>query len=130
MKIAFDIHGTIAKNPEVFKPMMDAYVNSGVEVFIISGPPEEQIRPELIKLGYFESIHFQKDNVISVVDYLRFNTDVPMRQDEKGYWWCDELYWWDSKGILCEKFEIDIIIDNDMRYKKNIPHITTFIHWM
>jgi hypothetical protein len=129
MKIAFDIHGTISKDPDVFKPMMEALVNSGVEVFIISGPPEEQIRSELTKLGYFESIHYQRCNVLSVVDYLRFNSSIPMTQDEKGHWWCDDFYWWESKGILCDNFKINMIIDNEMRYKSNMPDITTFILW-
>lgn len=129
MKIAFDIHGTIDKNPEIFKLQMELMIDSGIEVFIISGPPEEQIRAELARLGYFESIHFQKDNVLSVVDYLRFNSILPMTQDEKGHWWCNDFHWWQTKGILCDNFKIDLIIDNEIRYKSNMPDITTFILW-
>jgi len=133
MKVAFDVHGTIDDasfiSKSTMRMMLKIFMDSGLDIYIISGPPEEQIHKELKKLGYIEGTHFHYDNVFSVVDFIRFNTDVKMTQDEKGYWWCDETFWWDSKGIICEKFGIDIMFDNDIRYKKNMPHITKFIHW-
>lgn len=127
MKIAFDVHGTIKENPEIFKPFMKTLVESGSEVCIISGPPTKDIYDELEKLGYQVGIHFEW--VYSVVDYLQDCTNVKMTQDEKGHWWCSEEEWWHSKSMICREFDIDIIIDNDLRYEKTMPSFTKFIHW-
>jgi len=127
MKIAFDVHGTIKENPEIFKPLMKTLVESGSEICVISGPPIKDIYDELKKLEYMAGIHFAW--VYSVVDYLKQYTDVVMTTDKKGHWWCSEKDWWDSKGMMCHKFDIDIIIDNDLRYEKTMPSFTKFIHW-
>jgi len=126
MRIAFDVHGTIDTSPEVFKPMMQMFMRSGVDVVIFSGPPKDQIYKELNNLGYDEGIHYSK--VYSVVDFLKV-IDVEMKQDEKGHWWCDEKPWWESKGMLCEAVHVDMVIDNDFRYQLEIETHATFIHW-
>ena len=127
MKIAFDVHGTIKESPEIFKPMMKMFVESGHEVVIISGPPLEEIYKEVSNLGYKDPTHYSE--ICSVVAYISICTDVVMTQDENGNWWCDEGIWWDVKGDICSKYEIDMIIDNDLRYKPNMPALTKFIHW-
>ena len=129
MKMAFDIHGTIGTSPFIFIPIMKTYVSAGIEVCIISGPPEEQIRQELFDLNYFEGIHFNNDGVYSVVDYIKQETNVQMEQNPNGSWYCDEDLWWKTKGSMCDHYNIDMITDNDLRYKGNMPERTTFIHW-
>jgi len=128
MKMAFDIHGTIGMFPIIFKPIMRAYVESGMDVCIISGPSEVQIRKELIDLGYDEGIHFNGE-VYSVVDFIKYKTDVKMEQYENDSWYCEDKFWWASKGLMCDIYNIDMITDNDIRYKANIPLSTMFIHW-
>jgi hypothetical protein len=127
MKIAFDIHGTIARNPETFKPMMEAFVKGGNSIYIISGPPADDIFKELTKLGYECNKHYHI--IHSVVDYIQNHTATEMTQDGKGHWWCDEKTWWKAKGWICHKYSMDMIIDNDIRYKDNMPSFTTFILW-
>lgn len=127
MKAAFDIHGTIAKDPEIFKPMMEAFLKCGIHVYVISGPPAGIILKELDKLGYECNKHYH--TIHSVVDYIKNHTGTIMTQDEKGNWWCDEEIWWHSKGWICNKYSIDMIVDNDIRYKDNMPSFTTFVHW-
>lgn len=126
MKIAFDVHGTIDTNPEVFKPMMQMFMRSEVNVVIFSGPPKPQILNELTMLDYEKGVHF--DEIYSVVDYLK-SIEVPMTQDENNDWWCDEKIWWKAKGMMCETLHIDMVIDNDFRYQHTIENHSTFIHW-
>ena len=128
MKIAFDIHGTIAANPEVFKPLMKAYMDAAIVVAIISGPPLDQIKDELFALGYQGARHYHPRHIYSVVDFIK-ERKVEMTQDENGNWWCPDAIWWDSKGHMCNIFEIDMIIDNDYRYASNMPKRTKFVHW-
>lgn len=127
MKIAFDVHGTIKENPEIFKPLMVMLIKSGVQVYIISGPPNYQIRDELTELGYKENKHYSK--IESVVDFLIFKTQTKMTQDENDNWWCDERIWWSAKGSICYAYNVDIIIDNELKYKKAMPPKTIFVHW-
>lgn len=127
MKIAFDIHGTIDSFQDVFKPIMKAYVDSGIKVYVFSGPPIEQIITELEEMEFIKGVHFH--DCFSVVDFIKNELFVEMKQHENGNWYCDEETWWDTKGIMCEVFEIDMIFDNDIRYKENMPDETTFILW-
>ena len=126
MRIAFDVHGTIDTSPEVFKPMMQMFMRSGVGVVIFSGPPTNDIEKELKKLNYEQGVHFNE--VYSVVDFLKA-IDTPMEQDKKGHWWCDEKIWWETKGLMCEDVCIDMVIDNDFRYEQAVKKHATFIHW-
>jgi len=128
MRIAIDVHGTIDKNPKLFKLMMEIYLSAGIEVYIVSGPPVEEIHKELEKLKFKLDKHFSW--IYSVVDYLRSHTTVEMTQDDKGHWWCAEKDWWDSKGMMCKHYNIDVIIDNEIKYKDNMPEKTKFIHWI
>ena len=128
LKMAFDIHGTIGSFPVIFRPIMEAYVAAGFEVCIISGPPESEIQKELFNLRYFEGRHFNA-GVYSVVDFIKTQTDIEMRQNMNGSWYCEDHLWWKTKGLMCDVYNIDMITDNDIRYKENMPSKTTFIHW-
>ncbi|MBU0958501.1 MAG: hypothetical protein KKB31_01020 [Nanoarchaeota archaeon] len=126
MNIAFDIHGTLDK----YKILRDflwllsrfQHITSNVRVYIISGAPEEQLIKECEELGLPKKI-----KIISVVDYLK-KKDVEMWQDKNGNWWTFAGEWWPSKGDICREYEIDILFDNDKRYKENIPDSTVFVH--
>ncbi len=120
--IAFDIHGTLDNDPGgILKQYMKLARDFGWTIFIISGSPAERINKELIKLKIEGPT-----TVISVVDYLK-GANIKMWQDDRGNWWCDDKEWWDSKGDICRKHEIDIIIDDEIKYKGNMPKTTQFI---
>lgn len=126
MKVAFDVHGTLDRSPQMVVVMMKMFEVSGHEVFIISGPPEKEIYEELVKinLDYFHNFK----NILSVVDFAKLE-GVPMDQHPNGSWYCDDFYWWRSKGLMCKKVCIDLIFDNDLRYAKHMPKTTNFVHW-
>lgn len=125
MRIAFDIHGTLDDDPLfVLKEIFNSMLMCGHEVFIISGPPTDQIKKELKALSIPES----SVTIISIVDWL-LDKKVKMSLDSKGNWWCDEFIWWSSKGNICRNLGIDAIFDDKIEYKANMPETTKFIQW-
>lgn len=127
MKVAFDLHGTIDRSPSTTILMIRLFVNSGHEVYIISGPPAPEIKTELFRIDpIFFTDHITE--VISIVDFAKAD-NVAMRQHQDGSWYCDDAYWWRSKGLICKKYGIDLLFDNEIEYGKNLPEETSFVHW-
>ncbi len=140
IRIAFDVHGTLDRDADgMLMDILNAFLEPkkviGMdgkekgpldEVFIISGPPIEQVKAELISLGINPAM--VRVIIISVVDWLKENR-VPMWQDEKGDWWCDDYNWWSSKGKICAEYKIDMIFDDKIQYKKYMPETTKFVLW-
>jgi len=125
MRVAFDVHGTLNCDVDgVLMDMLDRHVKNKDEVFIISGPPTEQIVEEISNLG----INPAHVTVVSVVDWLKEN-EVYMWQDARGTWWCDDAIWWQSKGKICEQYKIDKIFDDCYGYHVAMPKTTEFVHW-
>ncbi len=125
LRIAFDIHGTLDNDPTfVLKKIFIAMLSRGHKIFIISGPPADQIRKELKALGILES----SVTIVSIVDWLT-EKKVKMSLDSKGNWWCADLIWWSSKGNICRELSIDLIFDDKIEYAKNMPETTKFIQW-
>ncbi len=125
MNIAFDVHGALDNDPKrILYEILISMWKSGNNIFIISGPPYEQIEDELTELGF----DFSMIKIISVVNYLKYK-DVKMWQDDKGDWWCDPEPWWASKGMICNEYKIDLIFDDKIEYKKFMPGRTKFILW-
>jgi len=124
--VAFDVHGTLDndKNDFLITLLNTCIENSRDKVFIISGPPTEQITKEISALG----INPDSVTIISVVDWLK-NKGIYMWQDSKGTWWCDNCIWWRSKGKICEEYKIDMIFDDHQGYQEFMPKKTQFIYW-
>lgn len=114
-RIAFDFHGVIEKYPELFKPIMVVMKYAGNEIWIVSGPPRNDIGKKLKDAGYISGIHY--DKVVSVVDYLKQNY-AKTWQDGKGDWWAEDSDWWGSKARICEEYEIGVMIDDSVGYAK------------
>lgn len=127
MKIAFDVHGTLDTSPGLIVILMKMFEQSGNEVFLISGPPKDEIYNEIMKIntGYF---HQKYDNIYSVVDFAK-GEGVPMSQHKNGSWFCHDYYWWRSKGLICKRHAIDMIFDNELKYRQYMPPTTNFVHW-
>lgn len=126
MRIAFDVHGTLDNDPYlVAKEILSSMQRIGHEIFIISGPPVDQIKKEIELLGI--SPHNVK--IISVVDWLQ-EKGVKMWQDINGNWWSVvESEWWNSKGTICKENYINIIFDDNIKYLQAMPETTKFIIW-
>lgn len=125
MNIAFDIHGTLDKHKSLRNMLWILsklqHVTSRITPYVISGPPADQIRDEMKALGLPNMV-----KVISVVDFLK-SRHVEMWQDDNGNWWCAQNFWWRSKAQICDEYKIDVLIDNEVKYKKYISNNTTFL---
>jgi hypothetical protein len=115
MKIGFDFHGVIEKYPDVFRPLMESLRAMGAEIFIVSGPPLNQLIYEVASFEYLVDKHW--DNLISVIDYIK-KIGKKTWQDEKGDWWTDDESFWSSKSMICEEYGIDLLIDDSVQYQK------------
>jgi len=122
-RIGIDLHGVIDSDVEWFKDILEAiHLRTFIIVHIISGPSTEEIKAELDKLGFKEGIHYE--GISSVVDYLK-GMEVKMWKDYKDTWWADDDAWWGAKAAICEKLDIDIMIDDKGGYKEAFSKIKT-----
>lgn len=111
-KVAFDLHGVLDKYPNILKPTVMMLKRCGIAVDVLSGPSCEVVQKELMKLGY----DYLVGNCFSVVDELK-KWGVEFEYDENGNPWCDEQMWWDAKARICQKYKIDILVDDSWKYK-------------
>jgi len=96
-----------------------------VEIYVISGPPKIDVLKELNQLRIYQGVHYT--DVYTIVDFLK-EKDVEMWLDYKNTWWASDENWWGAKAKICEKLNIDLMIDNTNKYKpyfdkKNIKFI-------
>jgi len=122
-RIGIDLHGVIDNDVEWFKEILETiHLRTFITVHIISGPSTEEIKAELDKLGFKKGIHYE--GISSVVDYLKY-AEVKMWKDHKDTWWANDDDWWGAKAAICEKLDIDIMIDDKDGYKEAFSKIKT-----
>jgi len=121
-----DLHGVLDFAPDLFKPLLNLFMCANRRVYIVSGPPKEDIKKELATIDVEPDRHYTQ--ILSVVDYLKY-TGVKMWQDDKERWWSDGKDWWESKGKICKKFNIDVMLDDHIEFKDGFPdgHRTKFV---
>lgn len=115
MKIGIDFHGLLDTYPEVFRPLLKAARSLGAEIWIITGPPEEDAHQQIFKSGYRHEVHY--DYIRSVVDWVR-DQGAPMWKDHKDTWWTKDEFWWPAKEEICHAYGIDVMIDDKQGYEK------------
>lgn len=120
MKIAVDLHGFLDSYAPVLTKLL-AFLREffDIEVYVMSGPEESEIRQELNKLGYLEDLHY--DKIFSIVDYLKEIKDPNLYQDENKHWWTLEKTWWSSKGKFCEREGVHTVFDDKIEYYRYMP---------
>ena len=125
MKIGVDVHGVITHNPGGFKRFLSNQMAKH-EVFIVSGPPEEDVKEELDALGIYEGHHY--DQILSVIDYLRYAGHKTWEDPVgSGHWWADSKVWWATKSQIARDYQIDVLIDDHDRYSQGMPDFTIFV---
>ena len=113
MNISVDLHGTINRYPDKFRKLMEDWKGNGHQVTVMTGPPKDEAEDELMILGFVRGKHY--DHVISITEYLRDFLKVKIKKNEDGLY-TDPLNWWPAKGDLCNRFNIDILIDDTQEY--------------
>lgn len=135
-RYAVDVHGTLAgRGPDGVVPsplfpllrgLMQAWVQQGEDVYVLSGPTEPVIRAELTRLGLEEGVHFH--GVLSVVDSLK-SRGVPMweKPEGSGRWWASEEEWDAAKGWIAARHCIDVVVDDTAAYGPAMPAGASFV---
>jgi len=114
MILGIDLHGVIDHDIKYFKSMLKNTMPFQ-KIYIISGPPKADIEEELSRHGLYLGLHFNK--VLSIVDFLK-ERGIKMWTDINGQWWASEEDWWSSKAEICEKHNVDIMIDDKEKYRQ------------
>lgn len=124
MKIGFDIHGVIDRNPKLFGEIINTFRQLGYEIHILTG--------SLITKELTDEIHgygIEYDHIFSILEHNR-KIGTQMWQDDKG-WWIDDDVWDKTKAEYCEKNNINFHIDDTRKYGKYFStpfaHITPII---
>ncbi len=115
-KVAYDLHGTIDVEPDRFKALFEKLRKDGNEVWIISGPPTEQVIGELHDLGFEKGKHY--DEAVGVVSYL-LGLGLEPTKVEDGNYWFEHKAWWSSKAQICAENEIILLVDNETKYAEH-----------
>jgi hypothetical protein len=123
MNIAIDLHGTADVYPLIFNRVFVDLKKQGHQICIISGSPEKKIYNELNKLKLDNG---SVDAVFSIVNYLINYSDCDLKRTLSG-WWASEDIWYSAKSKICEKYNIDYLIDNEIKYKKYFKDKSKFI---
>lgn len=123
MKIALDIHGVLSDN-EFMIPVVKELKDEGRELYIISGAPRREIEVEIVRLGYQPEWF---NGIYSIIDWL-IDWDVKGKiwHDETGWWFEDDTQWWKTKSEIAEYYGIDILLDDQEKYKQGYLKPGTF----
>lgn len=116
MKYGFDFHGVMDKG-DTYKNLAKQLLADGHEVYLITGTMKGDVLiNEMTKNGIFIGEHISK--ILSVSDYLISKGHVPtfIKPDNPMF---DDINAWNSaKGILCEKYRVDLHFDDCKDYAK------------
>lgn len=139
LRYGIDIHGTLAiRKPDgtlgrstlfpLLEPLMRAWMTKGEMVFIISGPPQEQIEAELYDLGLYRDVHyFEALSMVDNVKRLYPKVKFWEHPDKPNHFWTDAETWNQIKGRLAQENGIDIVIDDQSEYEPAMPRFTEFV---
>ena len=123
MKIALDIHGVLS-DWEFMTPIVHELIAEGHELYVISGAPKRELEKEIVELGY--QVEWFK-GVYSIIDWLLDN-NAPGKiwHNEKGWWYDNDVRWWKTKAEIAEFYGIDILLDDQEKYKQGYLKPGTF----
>jgi hypothetical protein len=126
LKIGLDFHGVLeeCKDDEYVKSLLKI-LNTYHIVYVVSGPPSEQLMKELTEAGYEIGIHYQA--AISVVDWIKSNKIYMYQKD--GNWWTTDGKWFSSKADICKHYCIDFMIDDMIKYRNAFEDKSKFVHY-
>lgn len=126
--IGIDLHETIDSNPKFFQNMMKKMIEKfGDTIYVITGATTREAHIALTEMKLKKNVHYH--NIISVVDFLD-RQGTKFTQDENGNLWCDEDDWWKSKSRICLMYNIEVLIDDKVKYLKHINEDrTTKLLW-
>lgn len=112
LRVGLDIHGVLDKYPEIFSKISASLIDSGHEVYIITGQKDTvELRKKLNRLD----IHWNK--IFSITDYNQ-ERGVKVKYDKHGNPWMDQRIWNSTKARICKENNVDIHYDDSKVYGK------------
>jgi len=119
--LGLDFHGICDKYPELFSVLSNLVFATGNKVYIITGHKNTpELRSDLEKFG------IKYNEVLSVIDYHE-KLGTHIWYDEKNTPWIDGELWNKAKAELCEKYGIDLHIDDSEHYGKYFTGKTKYL---
>lgn len=122
MRLGLDIHGVLDKYPEKMIKLAQETMANGGRVYIITGPPGELARKELIALMTTHMISKPFWNqIFSIVDYIK-EKKIPNYTDINGHVWALREHDWNAvKGSIAKEIALDLHIDDSPQYAEYFP---------
>ena len=112
MKIGFDFHGILDKEPKFFSKVTRKLIDKGHEVHILTGQEDGyHLRRTLadLKINY--------THLFSITSFHK-KIGTKVTYDENGNPWMDTELWNKTKAEYCKTHNIDIHIDDSDTYGK------------
>ena len=111
LKIGLDFHGVINSHPSYFKDFTEAAISRGHKIYIITGGPAQKIACFLS--GWGQCYH----EIFAILDYYSAQGKVNFLPD--GSFHIDDKLWNTAKAKFCQKYGIDIHIDDSEIYGRS-----------
>jgi len=128
MKIGVDIHGVANSQPEFFAELTYLFVNAGHEVHILTGPslkPNSKYGERTLK--EISDLNLTYTHLFSIVDYHE-EIGTAIKYEDENNPWIDKQLWNNTKGIYCEKHNIDLMLDDTAVYADHFK--TPFVNFV
>ena len=126
MIVGLDLHGVIDSDPAYFIEFARDIIEDGGTVHVITGHPiNSEIYEQLSACGFAKDLY---SSVQSIQDTLDEVKSPVLGLDVHGRNKYDDISWDSCKASLCKKLDVDVHIDDTMRYKDYFKE-TTFGHF-
>ena len=128
MNYLIDFHGVIDTYPDKFRNLLiSLWNNPNDAIYICTGGKKNDVIDKLDRLKLYKRLdsgrieNLYKD-IISISDTLEKRLPPEeIEYDFNGNVWVDDSIWWKMKGEICEKYKIDIMIDDSEEYFSHVP---------
>jgi hypothetical protein len=119
--LGLDWHGVVDKYPKLFSLLSNLVFGTGNKVYIVTGHKNTpELRAGLERLG------IKYNEILSVIDYHE-KIGSRVWYDEKNTPWIDGELWNRAKAELCEKYDIDMLIDDSEIYGRYFTGKTKYL---
>jgi hypothetical protein len=114
-RIGIDYFGTLNKNTDLMRKFLAKLTASEIEIFIISGASEIQLKSTLLAQSFFKEKHYTE--AITIESYLR-QRNIHLTYKMDGSYNTQPYLFFGSKSIICKEKQITTMVDSDYRFKK------------
>lgn len=114
MNISLDLHGVIDADPKGYEEYAKELKEGGNNVYILTGSSYIDAISELAELKF--NLNYITE-IISITDHL-LDKEVPWEYDQYDRPSFHESVWWGCKGSIARDRNIDLHIDDCIKFEK------------